>query len=133
MISVTVTFIVGIALFFSSKVNVRLHLRSKVPISIASMWTMIWLGVPAWLGELSFSLSRLLITPIVAGFGTTVVAAYGASMQVIGFGMSIIVGIGLGLSSLIGHNIGAQKSIAPKRLPIMLFCCRSELWLRWEF
>lgn len=109
VISVTVTFIVGIALFFSSKVNVRLHLRSKVPISIASMWTMIWLGVPAWLGELSFSLSRLLITPIVAGFGTTVVAAYGASMQVIGFGMSIIVGIGLGLSSLIGHNIGAQK------------------------
>ncbi len=109
VISFTLCFIVGLALFFSKHVNVRLYWRSSAPISLASMWKMVWLGVPAWLGELSFSLSRLLITPIVAGFGNTVVAAYGASMQVIGFGMSIIVGIGLGLSSLIGHNIGAQK------------------------
>ncbi len=109
VISVTITLIVGIWLFFSNHVNVRLHLRSKVKVSIASMWKMVWLGVPAWLGELSFSLSRLLITPIVAGFGTGVVAAYGTGMQVFGFGISIIVGIGLGLSSLIGHNIGGKK------------------------
>ncbi len=51
----------------------------------------------------------MLITPIVAGFGTAVVAAYGASLQVIGFGISIIAGTGLGLSSLVGHNIGGQK------------------------
>lgn len=109
VISFSLCFMVGIALFCSDRVNVRLHWHSSGRISLVSMWKMIWLGIPAWLGDLSFSLSRLLITPIVAGFGTAVVAAYGASMQVIGFGMSIIVGIGLGLSSLIGHNLGAQK------------------------
>ncbi len=109
VISFTLCLSVGLGLFFSDRVNVRLHIRGKVRVSLESMWKIVWLGVPAWLGELSFSLSRLLITPIVAGFGTGVVAAYGAGMQVIGFGIAIIVGIGLGLSSLIGHNIGAQK------------------------
>lgn len=107
--SVTLTFLVGIGLFFTDRVNVRLHWRGKVKVSVTSMWKMVWLGVPAWLGELSFALSRLLITPIVASFGTAVVAAYGTSLQVMGFGITIIVGIGLGLSSLIGHNIGSQK------------------------
>lgn len=107
--SFAVCFVVGMLLFLSPYVNVQLHLRSRVPVSVASMWKMLWLGVPAWIGELSWSLSRLLITPIIATFGTGVVAAFGASMQVFGFGIALIVGIGLGLSSLIGHNLGALK------------------------
>jgi Na+-driven multidrug efflux pump len=61
------------------------------------------------LGELSFSTSRMLITPIVAGFGTFVVAAYGVALQLFAFGIMMLVGLALGLSSLIGHNIGAGK------------------------
>ncbi len=107
--SFAICFTVGLVLFTSRRVNVRLHWRSRVPVSLASMWKMLWLGVPAWLGELSWSLSRLLITPILASFDTGVVAAYGASMQVFGIGIALIVGIGLGVSSLIGHNLGALK------------------------
>ncbi len=47
VISVAVMLTIGIRLFFINHVNVRLHLRGTAPISINSMWKMIWLSVPA--------------------------------------------------------------------------------------
>jgi Na+-driven multidrug efflux pump len=73
------------------------------------MWKMVRIGVPAWLGDMSFSGARLVITPLIAAFGTKVVAAYGVGNQVTHFGIMVLVGIGLGLSSLIGHNLGGKK------------------------
>ncbi|MFH1688018.1 MAG: MATE family efflux transporter [bacterium] len=107
--SYTLTFGVGLYLLYGDHTNVKLHLRSKVPISIASMWKMLKIGIPAWLGDMSFSSARLVITPLIAAFGTDVVAAYGVGNQVTHFGIMVLVGIGLGLSSLIGHNIGSGK------------------------
>jgi Na+-driven multidrug efflux pump len=57
----------------------------------------------------------MIITPIVATFGTAVVAAYGVGMQVFSFGIMALVGIGLGLSSLIGHNVGSGKKQRARR------------------
>lgn len=107
--SYTLTFSVGLILFRTNWVNVKLHLIGKVPMQIKSMWQIVRIGIPAWLGDLSFSGSRMLIIPIVASFGDSVVAAYGVGIQLFAFGIMIIVGIGLGLSSLIGHNLGAEK------------------------
>ena len=36
-------------------------------------------------------------------------AAYGVGLQLYAFGIMVLVGVGLGLSSLIGHNMGAEK------------------------
>lgn len=104
-----ITVTAGFVLFQTRWTNLRLHLRGGLPVSFTSMWRIVKIGVPAFLGDLSFSGSRLLITPVVAGFGTSVVAAYGAGNQLFNFGMSLLVGMGLGLSSLIGHNVGAAK------------------------
>ena len=107
--SYTLTFGIGRLLFRTGVVNVTLHVISKAPMSLKSMWRILKIGIPAWLGDLSFSGSRMLIIPIVASFGDKVVAAYGVGMQLFAFGITILVGIGLGLSSLIGHNLGAHK------------------------
>ncbi len=107
--SYSITLTLGFWLFFGGRTNVRLHVKGKESISIASMWTMVKIGVPAWLGDMSFSGARLIITPLIAAFGTKVVAAYGVGNQVTHFGMMVLVGIGLGLSSLIGHNLGGKK------------------------
>ncbi len=109
VLSFSVTFAIGLVLFRTNWTNVRLHIVGRAAVTLTSMWKIVRIGIPAWLGELSFSCSRLLITPIVASFGTAVVAAYGVSMQVFGFGIMILVGMGLGLSSLIGHNLGGEK------------------------
>ncbi len=109
IISFTLTFAIGLFLFRTDWTNVRLHLVGKASVTVASMWKILKIGIPAWLGELSFSTSRMLITPIIAGFGTAVVAAYGVAIQLFAFGIMMLVGLGLGLSSLIGHNLGAGK------------------------
>ena len=107
--SFALTLIIGLVLFSTNATNVRLNLIGKVPLSLVSMWSILRIGIPAFLGELSFSSSRLVITPLVASFGTVLVAAYGVTLQLFVFGIMMLVGLGLGLSSLIGHNVGSGK------------------------
>ncbi len=109
VLSFVITLFVGIVLFYGGFTSIRLHLKGKQAISLWSMWKMVKIGIPAWLGQLSFSGSRLIITPLVASYGTAVIAAYGIGTQVFSFGIMLLVGIGLGLSSLIGHNLGGKK------------------------
>jgi putative MATE family efflux protein len=115
VLSYTLTLSIGLFLFYGDYTNVGLHVRGKARLSIPSMWKIVKIGVPAWFGEISFSGARLLITRMVAPFGTAVVAAYGVGNQVTAFGIMLLVGIGLGLSSLIGHNIGADKHDRAKK------------------
>jgi putative MATE family efflux protein len=110
VISFSLTLMLGLILLYSGRMNIKLHLEGKERLGLQTMWTLIRIGLPAWLGSVSFSGARLLIAPLVATFGTSVVAAYGVGMQVVGFGVMMIVGIGLGLSSLIGHNVGGEKT-----------------------
>jgi len=115
VVSYTLTFITGVVIFYTGVTNVRLHLRSKVPMSLKTAFKIVKIGVPTWLGEMSFSGSRLVIMPMIAVFGNSVVAAYGVGMQVSAIGISILVGIGLGLASLIGHNLGGLKKERAKK------------------
>jgi len=115
VLSYTLTLSVGFFLFYGGNTNVKLHLRGRERVSVASMWKIIKIGIPAWLGSMSFSGARLVIMRMVAPFGTAVVAAYGVGNQVTAFGIMLLVGIGLGLSSLIGHNVGADKHDRAKK------------------
>ncbi len=115
VISYVISFLVGLILFMFGKTNVRVHLKGKIPISLESMLKIIRLGVPAWLGMLSFSGARLVIMPMIAIFGNGVIAAYGIGMQISAIGHAILVGIGLGLAALIGHNLGGDKKERAKR------------------
>jgi putative MATE family efflux protein len=116
VISYVITFLTGMFLFYADFTNVKLNISGRESISIPSMWKMLKIGVPAWVGDISFAGARMLITSMVAPFGTAVVAAYGVGNQVTAFGISILVGIGLGLSALIGHNIGSEKPERAKKI-----------------
>ena len=109
VITFTTIFLIGVWLFFAGRTNVRLHFRSKEKMGLDTMWILVKIGIPSWLAEMSYSSARLVITPMIAGFGTAVVAAYGVANQVMGLGFTLLVGIGLGLSALIGHIVGAGK------------------------
>jgi putative MATE family efflux protein len=109
VISYALAFIVGMILFYAGATNVRLELRSGRPIRWTTMWQILKIGIPSAVGQISFSMARLVIMPMIAIFGTGVVAAYGVSQRASALGISLLVGIGLGLSALIGHNLGAVK------------------------
>jgi putative MATE family efflux protein len=109
VISFAATFLGGLLVFFGGHGSVRLHFRGASPISAARMLRMLRIGVPSGISSLSFSLSRAVIMPIVAGFGPVVVAAYGMSNRVTALGVMAVVGMGLGVSALTGQNLGAGK------------------------
>jgi len=116
LISYAITFSIGMILFYTDFTNVKLNFRGKEGISVPSMVKMLKIGVPAWFGDMSFAGARMIITSMVAPFGTAVVAAYGVGNQVTAFGISILIGIGLGLSALIGHNLGSDKPERAKKI-----------------
>jgi putative MATE family efflux protein len=109
VISYGIVFFVGLYVFFGGKTNVRLKLKGEVGIRLQSILHMFRIGIPSGISSISWSLSRVAIMPIIAVFGTSVVAAYGMGMRISALGIMIIVGLGLGVSSLIGHNLGAEK------------------------
>lgn len=109
VISYTVAFSTGLAIFFSGRCNVPLHLKSQVKLKVKSLLKIMKIGLPLGINEISFSFARLVVMPLVAVFGTEVVAIYGMGMRVSALGIMVIVGMGLGLSALIGQNLGARK------------------------
>lgn len=109
VVSYAVIFIVGLYIFFGGKTNIRLKLKGEVGMRLRSILEIFTIGIPAGINSISWSLSRVVIMPIIAIFGTSVVAIYGVGMRVSALGIMIIVGLGLGVSSLIGHNLGAKK------------------------
>lgn len=109
VIAYAVTFFAGLALFYMGRANVKLHLRSQLKMRFSTMLRILKIGVPAALGDMSFSTARMVIMPMIAVFGTGVVAAYGVGIQVSALGVHLLVGIGLGLSALMGQIVGAGK------------------------
>jgi putative MATE family efflux protein len=67
------------------------------------------LGIPATIEFLSRSIGMLLITFIVAGFGTIALAAYGIGMRVGSFILIPSFGISMAINTLIGQNLGAGR------------------------
>ncbi len=109
VISYALSFSAGMLLLSSGRTNVRLSQTNRRPIQWAIMGSILKIGTPSAIGSVSFSLARTVVMPLVALFGTGVLAAYGVVTRVSAFGIMLLVGIGLGLSALIGHNLGAGK------------------------
>ncbi|MFH1701683.1 MAG: MATE family efflux transporter [Candidatus Zixiibacteriota bacterium] len=109
VISYALAFIVGMIIMYAGGTNIKLRLWSREKIRYDTMWRILKIGAPAAVGSFSFTTSRAVIMPIIATYGTGVVAAYGVSQHIAALGVMLMVGIGLGLSALIGHNLGAKK------------------------
>jgi len=109
VISFAATFAAGLVIFYGGFTSVRLRLRGRAALSWARMLKMMRIGFPSGISSLSFSLSRAVIMPMIAAFGSGVVATYGMTNRVTALGIMMVVGIGLGVSALTGQNLGAGK------------------------
>lgn len=122
LIGFGITTIVGLTMFFKGAFGVRLTWESVRSASQKTMWQMMKIGFPTGVSQISFSLARMLITPMIAHFGAQYVAIYGAGSRVLEIAIIIVVGLELGLSPMIGHLLGkgdkhkayvtAEKAIA---------------------
>lgn len=100
--------IVGLAMLFSGGYGIRLVRAHLVP-DFALIWRLLKLGLPAAVEQSTRALGLMLMTVLVAGFGTITLAAYGIGTRMLSFVIIPALGLSQASSALIGQNIGAQR------------------------
>lgn len=100
---------VGLWLFTSGRAGLRLR-RAHVRPRWATMRQIFKVGLPNALDQAGTSLGFVILMGLVAGFGTTVVAAYGVGNRLINLLNVAIWGATSALVAMIGQNLGADQT-----------------------
>lgn len=100
--------IIGLWMLFSGKYGIHLKLHELKPDFVA-MKQMFMLGLPASIEQSMRALGLTVMTILAAGFGTSMVAAYGIGTRIISFIIIPAVGLSMATSTVVAQNVGAQK------------------------
>lgn len=99
---------VGLGILFSGKRGLRLSLRDLWP-RLSRVLPILRVGLPNVLDQASTSFGFVVMMGLVAGFGTTVVAAYTVGNRIINLINVVSWGAGSALVAMIGQNLGAEN------------------------
>lgn len=100
--------IIGMALLFRGKRGIHLKIKNIKP-DFALIKKLFKLGFPASIEQGTRALSMVVMTFLVATFGTSIVASYGLATRIWGFVIIPAIGLAMATSTLVGQNIGAGK------------------------
>ncbi len=98
----------GLALYFSGRSRLKLTLNNFLFVPDIA-WRMLKIGFPSAISVLQMNFSQLLLTKIIAPFGTAAVAAQGVVGNIQGFLITPNIGLGGGVSVTVGQNLGAKQ------------------------
>ena len=100
--------VVGISLLFTGRYGIDLRGASFRP-DAPLLGRIVRLGIPASVEQSTRALGLSVMTLLVAGFGSAVVAAYGIGVRVISFVIIPALGLSMATSTMVGQNIGAGR------------------------
>jgi len=109
VLSAVVAVLVGFIVLGSGRANITVGMFRPFRPKMSVMLSVLGIGGPAGLNNIMRSIAHWLVTTLVAGFGTVVVAAYGLGMRIMELGILFGVGLELGASAIVGQNLGARK------------------------
>lgn len=99
---------VGFIILLNGKRGIKIHLADLKP--RRSVFKKIFhLGLPLAISQSMRSVNMLVLTFLVAGFGTVSIAAYGLRVRVLALVIIPAVGFSAAVSTMVGQNIGAGK------------------------
>lgn len=100
----------SIALILLIRGKQGIHLKRKnFVIDIPLMKKMFFLGLPASISQSSRAVGMMLMTGLVATFGTVTIASYGIGGRILSFIIIPAIGLSMATSTLVGQNMGAGK------------------------
>lgn len=100
--------IIGLKILFSGRYGIQLkwpQMRPDFPL----LWRLFSLGGPTAVEQSTRALGMMLMTTLVAGFGTVTLAAYGIGTRILSFVIIPALGLSQATSALVGQNVGAGK------------------------
>lgn len=99
---------IGMYILIRGKQGIDLKLRN-FKFDKALIKKMFFLGLPSSIEQSMKALGLIIISFLVAGFSTTVIASYGIGIRVLTFVIIPAFGLSMATSTLVGQNMGAGK------------------------
>ena len=106
--------VIGMGMLLSGRYGVSLGLRDLVP-DFALIRRIVALGLPASVEQSTRALGMTVMTILVAGFGTAMVASYGIGIRILSFVIIPALGLQMATTTVVGQNVGAGKWDRVKR------------------
>ena len=106
VITQAVAAILGIIILLT---KTSIEIDKNIWIHKDTLTTLAKLGAPASIEQSTRAFGLVLLTAIAAYFGTTALAAYGIGTRLLSFIIIPALGISVATSTIVGHNIGANK------------------------
>jgi len=100
--------VIGLAILLSGKSSIHIK-KSDMKYDPIMIKRIFFLGAPASVEFLARSIGMLILTFIVASFGTTVIAAYGLGGRFFSFVLLPAIGISIATSTIVAQCVGAKK------------------------
>lgn len=111
----TIAAVIGFSILFAGKRSIHLKIKDFIP-DKKFIKRAFLLGLPASIEQSARSLGMVVMTSLIAGFGTLAVASYGAGSNIIQIVIIISIGLSAATAALAGQNIGAGKIERAERI-----------------
>ncbi|WP_084421050.1 MATE family efflux transporter [Henriciella litoralis] len=121
----SVAALIGFAVLFGGRFGIKISLKNFKP-DLAFIRKAFFLGLPASIEMSARAFGLIIMTFLIASFGTMAIASYGVGSNMIQVAMIPAMGLSMAISTLVGQNIGAgQMDRAEKigRLGAMVSFC----------
>lgn len=100
--------LIGLFILFAGKRGIHLKLKNLKP-DFPFIKRAFRLGLPSSIEQSTRSLGMIVMTSLVASFGTVAIASYGVGGNIIQFTIIMAIGLSTAEAAIIGQNIGAGK------------------------
>lgn len=108
LLTQTIAAIAGFTILFGGRHGIHLKIADFKP-DFKFIKKAFLIGLPASIEQSSRSLAMVLVTSLLAGFGTVAIASYGAGSNIIQVAMMAAIGLAIANGTLVGQNIGAKN------------------------
>ena len=108
LLTQTIAAAIGLIILFNGKHYIHLRVQDFKP-DFKFIKKVFLIGFPSSIDQSARSLTMVFITSLIAGFGTTAVASYGAGSNLNQIAMFFGIGLAVANGTLVGQNIGAKN------------------------
>jgi putative MATE family efflux protein len=107
LLTQTIAFVAGFIILFGGRHGIHLKISDFKP-DFTFIKKAFKIGLPSSIEQSSRNLVMVFMTSLIAGFGTTAIASYGAGSIVIQVAIMVSIGLAVANGTLVGQNIGAN-------------------------
>jgi len=108
LLTQTVAATIGFIILFGGRHGIHLKITDFKP-DFKFMKKALKIGLPSSIEQSSRNLAMVFLTSLIAGFGTTAVASYGAGGNIMQVAMFMGIGLAVANGTLVGQSIGAKN------------------------